>query len=63
MCAKLPPGDLNLGPCPPHSTNIYTYRVTTAPRGSNGSHNSDRQAYCPQPEVKDGKFTIIVLIF
>ena len=32
MCVKLPPGDLNLSPSPPHPTNIYTYRVTMAPR-------------------------------
>ena len=34
---KLPPGDLNPDPCPPHSTSIYTCGVTTALRvyGSN----------------------------
>ena len=32
MCVKLPPRDLNLGPCPPHSTNTYTYGVIIAPR-------------------------------
>ena len=29
---KLPPGDLNSSPCPPHPTSSYTYGVTTAPR-------------------------------
>ena len=32
MCVKLPPGDLNPDPYPPHSTNIYTCRVTIAPK-------------------------------
>ena len=32
MCVKLPPRDLNLGPCSPHPTCIYTYGVTTEPR-------------------------------
>ena len=32
MCVKLPPRDLNPGPCPPHPTSIYTYRMTTTPR-------------------------------
>ena len=27
---KLPPGDLNPDPCPPHSTNTYICRVTIA---------------------------------
>ena len=27
MCVKLPPGDLNLGPYPPHSTNSYNCEV------------------------------------
>ena len=32
MCVKLPPGDLNPNPYPPHPTNIYTYGVITAQR-------------------------------
>ena len=39
MCVKLPPGDLNPGPYPPHSTSnhipqasTYTYEVTIALR-------------------------------
>jgi len=32
MCMKLPPGDLNPGPCPPHPTSTYTCEVTIAPR-------------------------------
>ena len=39
MCVKLPPGDLNLGPCPPHSANTYTYGVTITPRVC-GNENS-----------------------
>ena len=36
MCVKLPPGDLNLGPYPPHPTSTYTCGVTTAPRVRSG---------------------------
>ena len=38
MCVKLPFGNLNLGPYPPHLTSIYTCRVTMAlrVRGGNG---------------------------
>ena len=36
MCVKLPPGDLNPDPCPPHPTSIYTCGVTTAPRVCGG---------------------------
>ena len=36
MCVKLPPGDLNPGPCSPHPTNIYTCGVTTTPKVRNG---------------------------
>jgi len=36
MCVKLPPGDLNSGPCPPHFTNTYTCRVTIAPKVCGG---------------------------
>ena len=32
MCVKLPLGDLNPDPCPPHPTSIYTCGVTTASR-------------------------------
>ena len=32
MYVKLPPGDMNLGPYPPHLTNTYTCGVTIAPR-------------------------------
>ena len=28
MCVKLPPGDLNPDPCPPHPTSTYTCGVT-----------------------------------
>ena len=28
MCEIFPVGDLNPGPCSPHSTNIYTCKVT-----------------------------------
>ena len=31
-CVKLPFGDLNLDPYPPHPTNMYTYKVIIAPR-------------------------------
>ena len=36
MCVKLPLGDLNLSPCPPHPTSTYTCRVTIAPRVCDG---------------------------
>ena len=36
MCVKLPVGDLNPDLYPPHSTNTYTYKVTTAPRVRGG---------------------------
>ena len=36
MCVKLSLGDLNSDPYPPHLTNIYTCRVTTAPRMRGG---------------------------
>jgi len=36
MCIKLPPGDLNPGPYPPHPTSIYTCGVTTASRVHGG---------------------------
>ena len=36
MCMKLPPEDLNPDPCPPHSTSIYTCRMTIAPRMRGG---------------------------
>ena len=36
MFVKLPPGDLNPDPNPPHLTSIYTYEVTTAPRVRGG---------------------------
>ena len=36
MCMKLPPGDLNLSPCPLHSTNTYTCGVTIALRECGG---------------------------
>ena len=32
MCVKLPSRDLNPDPYPPHPTNIYTYKVITAPK-------------------------------
>ena len=36
MCVKLPPGDLNIGPSPPHPTSTYTCGVTIAPRVCDG---------------------------
>ena len=36
MCVKLPLRDLNPGPYPPHSTSIYTCRVTTTPMVCSG---------------------------
>ena len=36
MCVKFPPGDLNPGPCPPHSTSIYTCGMTTTPMVRDG---------------------------
>ena len=36
MCVKLPPRNLNLNPYPPHSTNIYTCRVTITLRVCGG---------------------------
>ena len=36
MCVKLSPGDLNLGPCPPHSTSTYTCGVIIAPKVCGG---------------------------
>ena len=36
MRIKLHSGDLNRVPCPPHSINIYTCKVTTAPKMCNG---------------------------
>ena len=36
---KLLPGDLNPGHYPPHPTNIYTCKMTTAPRESGGASN------------------------
>ena len=32
MCVKLPPGDLNTDPSPPHLTSTYTCGVTITPR-------------------------------
>ena len=36
MCVKLPPGDLNPDPCPPHPTSTYTCGMTIAPRMCGG---------------------------
>ena len=36
MCVKLPHGDFNPGPYPPHPTSTYTYGVTIAPRVCGG---------------------------
>ena len=36
MSVKLPLGDLNLSPCPPHLTSTYTCGVTIASRVCNG---------------------------
>ena len=36
MYVKLSPRDLNLGPCPQHSTSINTCEVTTASRVCGG---------------------------
>ena len=47
MCVKLPPGDSNTGPCPPHSTSTYTCGVTISPRVCSdliqGSHSPSLQ--------------------
>ena len=32
MCVKLPPGELNPDPYPPHLTSIYTYKMITVPK-------------------------------
>ena len=37
MCVKLPLGNLNPGPYPPHPTSIYTYGVTIVPRMCGGN--------------------------
>ena len=37
ICVKLPLGDLNPDPCPPHPTSTYTCGVTTAPRVRDGN--------------------------
>ena len=37
MYVKLPPGELNFDPYPPHLTSIYTCRVTIAPRMRGGT--------------------------
>ena len=37
MCVKLPSGDLNPDPYPPHLISTYTCRVTIAPRVCGGS--------------------------
>ena len=36
MCVKLPPGDLNFSPYPPHPISTYTYGLTIAPRVCGG---------------------------
>ena len=36
MCVKLPSGDLNPDPCPPHSISTYTYGVTITPNVYSG---------------------------
>ena len=36
MCVKLSPRYLNPDPYPPHSTSIYTYKVTTVPKVRGG---------------------------
>ena len=36
MCVKLPSGDLNTGPCPPHSISTCICEVTNAPRVCSG---------------------------
>ena len=36
MYVKLPLGDLNSDPCPPHLTSTYTCRVMIAPRVCDG---------------------------
>ena len=40
MCVKLPPRDLNLVPCLPHSTSTYTCGVTVTPRVCGGNMHS-----------------------
>ena len=52
MCVKLPPGDLNSNPYPPHPTKSYTCRVTIAPRVCGGSgrlFNTALNANCFTP--------------
>ena len=39
MYVKLPPRDLNLDPCPPYLTNIYTCGVNTAQRVHGGDYS------------------------
>ena len=36
MCVKLPPRDLNHGPCPAHPITTYTCGVTITPRVCGG---------------------------
>ena len=36
ICVKLPSGDLNPDPCPPHPTSTYTCRVIIAPKMCSG---------------------------
>ena len=38
MCVKLPPGNLNTGPYPSHSTNTYTCEVIIAPKEYGGDN-------------------------
>ena len=38
MCVKFPLGDLNTGPCPPHSTNTYICEVIITPRDCSGDN-------------------------
>ena len=50
MCVKFSFRYLNSDPCLPHSTNIYTYRVTTALRVRDGNPNLDLEGCNPLSE-------------
>ena len=45
MCVKIPSGDLNPDPCPPHPTSTYICRVTTAPKVRGGNALSYLENY------------------
>ena len=61
MCVKLPPGDLNPGPCPPHPTSTYTCGVTIAPRVCGGNSNG---LTCENPLTfsNSGSSTVVLTV-